>query len=62
MSFSDVSNAHQRNSRKAKNDKALSRRIKSYVYLLIYMQRLWEDLADLPGVFPDGRALPRGHI
>ena len=28
-----------------------------YVYLHIHLQRLWERLADLPAVFPDGRSL-----
>ena len=30
-----------------------------YIYLLLYMQRLWESLADLPAVFPDGRPLEK---
>jgi uncharacterized protein YjbI with pentapeptide repeats len=30
-----------------------------YVYLLLYLQRLWEGLADLPAIFPDGRTLPQ---
>jgi uncharacterized protein YjbI with pentapeptide repeats len=30
-----------------------------YVYLHVYLQRLWEALADLPAVFPDGRTLDR---
>jgi uncharacterized protein YjbI with pentapeptide repeats len=28
-----------------------------YFYLLLYLQRLWSDLASLPAVFPDGEAL-----
>jgi uncharacterized protein YjbI with pentapeptide repeats len=28
-----------------------------YVYFHLYMQRLWEELASLPAVFPDGRPL-----
>jgi uncharacterized protein YjbI with pentapeptide repeats len=28
-----------------------------YVYFHLYLQRLWEALADLPAVFPDGRPL-----
>src|SRR5262249_31504841 len=28
-----------------------------YGYLLIYLQRLWEGLAQLPAVFPDGQTL-----
>ncbi|MBM4296318.1 MAG: pentapeptide repeat-containing protein [Deltaproteobacteria bacterium] len=28
-----------------------------YVYLHLHLQRLWERLADLPAVFPDGRSL-----
>ncbi len=28
-----------------------------YVYLHLYLQRLWEGLADLPAVFPDGKPL-----
>jgi uncharacterized protein YjbI with pentapeptide repeats len=28
-----------------------------YLYLLLYLQRLWEGLAELPAVFPDGQAL-----
>jgi hypothetical protein len=30
-----------------------------YWYLLIYLQRLWEGLAELPAIFPDGRTLPQ---
>lgn len=30
-----------------------------YVYFLLYLQRLWEELTDLPAVFPDGRPLDR---
>jgi uncharacterized protein YjbI with pentapeptide repeats len=30
-----------------------------YVYLHVYLQRLWEALADLPAVFPDGRTLDK---
>jgi uncharacterized protein YjbI with pentapeptide repeats len=30
-----------------------------YVYFHIYMQRLWEGLADLPARFPDGRPLDK---
>ena len=30
-----------------------------YWYLLLYLQRLWEGLAELPAVFPDGRTLPQ---
>jgi hypothetical protein len=29
-----------------------------YLYFQIYLQRLWEGLAELPAVFPDGRPLP----
>ena len=28
-----------------------------YLYLHLYLQRLWEGLADLPAVFPDGKPL-----
>ncbi len=28
-----------------------------YIYLHLHLQRLWERLADLPAVFPDGRSL-----
>lgn len=28
-----------------------------YIYLQIYLQRLWERLADAPAIFPDGRTL-----
>ena len=28
-----------------------------YLYSHIYLQRLWEGLAELPAIFPDGRAL-----
>src|SRR5918996_1048089 len=28
-----------------------------YCYLLLYLQRLWEGLAPLPAIFPDGEAL-----
>jgi uncharacterized protein YjbI with pentapeptide repeats len=28
-----------------------------YGYLLLYLQRLWDGLAELPAVFPDGRTL-----
>jgi uncharacterized protein YjbI with pentapeptide repeats len=28
-----------------------------YVYLHLYLQKLWKDLADLPAVFPDGKAV-----
>jgi uncharacterized protein YjbI with pentapeptide repeats len=30
-----------------------------YLYLLLYLQRLWEGLAELPAIFPDGRTLPQ---
>lgn len=30
-----------------------------YVYFHLGLQRLWEELADLPAVFPDGRALDK---
>ncbi len=30
-----------------------------YGYLHLYLQRLWEALADLPAVFPDGRTLDK---
>jgi uncharacterized protein YjbI with pentapeptide repeats len=30
-----------------------------YWYLLLYLQRLWEGLAELPAIFPDGRTLPQ---
>ena len=30
-----------------------------YGYLLLYLQRLWEGLAELPAIFPDGRTLPQ---
>jgi uncharacterized protein YjbI with pentapeptide repeats len=30
-----------------------------YVYFHLYLQRLWEALADLPAVFPDGRPLDK---
>ena len=30
-----------------------------YVYLHVYLQRLWEVLSDLPAVFPDGRPLDK---
>jgi uncharacterized protein YjbI with pentapeptide repeats len=30
-----------------------------YLYFHLYLQRLWEGLASLPAVFPDGRALDR---
>ncbi|HEX8200179.1 MAG TPA: pentapeptide repeat-containing protein [Isosphaeraceae bacterium] len=30
-----------------------------YVYLHLGLQRLWEELADLPAVFPDGRPLDK---
>ncbi|MGE3821151.1 MAG: pentapeptide repeat-containing protein, partial [Isosphaeraceae bacterium] len=30
-----------------------------YLYFLLYLQRLWEELTDLPAVFPDGRPLDR---
>ncbi len=30
-----------------------------YQYFLFYMQRLWEKVADLPAVFPDGYSLDR---
>ena len=30
-----------------------------YTYFHLYLQRLWEALADLPAVFPDGRPLDR---
>lgn len=29
----------------------------AYVYLHLYLQRMWEGLAELPAVFPDGRRL-----
>jgi uncharacterized protein YjbI with pentapeptide repeats len=29
----------------------------AYGYLLLYLQRLWDGLAELPAVFPDGRTL-----
>jgi uncharacterized protein YjbI with pentapeptide repeats len=33
-----------------------------YIYLQLHLQRLWERLADLPAVFPDGRSLgKRAH-
>ena len=31
----------------------------AYLYFHIYLQRLWEGLADLPAVFPDGRPLDK---
>lgn len=31
----------------------------TYVFLNIYLQRLWEDVACLPAIFPDGRSLDR---
>jgi len=30
-----------------------------YLYFHIYLQRLWEGLADLPAIFPDGRPLDK---
>jgi uncharacterized protein YjbI with pentapeptide repeats len=30
-----------------------------YWYLLLYLQRLWEGLAELPAILPDGRTLPQ---
>jgi uncharacterized protein YjbI with pentapeptide repeats len=30
-----------------------------YIYQNLYLQRLWEELANLPAVFPDGRPLDR---
>ena len=30
-----------------------------YIYFHLYLQRLWEALADLPAVFPDGRPLDK---
>lgn len=30
-----------------------------YIYFHLGLQRLWEELADLPAVFPDGRALDK---
>ena len=30
-----------------------------YIYFQLYMQRLWESLAELPAIFPDGRSLDR---
>jgi uncharacterized protein YjbI with pentapeptide repeats/cytochrome c2 len=30
-----------------------------YLYQLLYLQRLWEDTADLPAVFQDGRSIVR---
>src|SRR5207302_7749231 len=30
-----------------------------YVYFHLGLQRLWEELADLPAVFPDGRPLDK---
>ena len=30
-----------------------------YIYFQLGLQRLWEDLADLPAVFPDGRPLDK---
>jgi hypothetical protein len=30
-----------------------------YLYFHIYLQRLWETLADLPAVFPDGSRLDK---
>jgi uncharacterized protein YjbI with pentapeptide repeats len=30
-----------------------------FIYFHLYLQRLWEDLAALPAVFPDGRPLDR---
>jgi len=30
-----------------------------YVYFLLSLQRVWEELADLPAVFPDGRSLDK---
>ena len=30
-----------------------------YVYFYLYMQRLWEGLAELPAVFPDGQPLDK---
>jgi len=31
----------------------------AYLYFHIYLQRLWEGLADLPAIFPDGRPLDK---
>jgi uncharacterized protein YjbI with pentapeptide repeats len=31
--------------------------LSTYLYLHVYLQRLWEGLASLPAVFPDGRPL-----
>lgn len=31
----------------------------AYLYLHLYLQRLWEGLADLPAIFPDGRPLDK---
>src|SRR5437764_1496161 len=30
-----------------------------YVYFQLGLQRLWEELADLPAIFPDGRTLDK---
>lgn len=30
-----------------------------YIYFHLYLQRLWEGLAELPAVFPDGKALDK---
>ena len=30
-----------------------------YIYLHLYLQRLWEEMATLPAIFPDGRPLDR---
>ena len=30
-----------------------------YLYLHLYLQRMWEGMAELPAVFPDGRTLDR---
>ncbi len=30
-----------------------------YLYFHLYLQRLWDSLAELPAIFPDGRALDR---
>jgi len=31
----------------------------TYLYFHIYLQRLWESLAGLPAIFPDGKPLPQ---
>ncbi len=30
-----------------------------YTYFHLYLQRLWESLADLPAIFPDGTPLDK---